>query len=344
MCGNWLHTKVWESMGNTGALDYFRFLPMPSIAEGTLLTPISRSLGEDIPRFCNLSIMHNDWYHFSTCGFNLWTNTTPAIAGTFKQVDVGYYHGCVLDTDDNLSCWRTKSYNDSWITDYGEATVPSGLWNVLQVAVNKNGYPSTCVIRSDSSVFCWWYGYGQNGTALSSDFTNVVQILNMEHVCALRSDGTVVCNVPVWYNAAWPSVPLWIGRVDSIAPTYHGVCTIQQPNSRLICWKYNPNNNYPSINANIPQISNVASVSWDRNGTCAVKTNGTVECWGDNLHGEANVPIWLTNVVEVSVAWGTQTCALKNTGEVECWWFDGIPDHTSTCLSWDCWDFRLNSN
>ena len=58
---------------------------------------------------------------------------------------------------------------------------------------------------------------------------------------------------------------------------------------------------------------------------CALKTDGTVVCWGYNgtvgtatASGQATVPAGLTSVAQVSAGIGLN-CALKTDGTVVCW-------------------------
>jgi len=57
--------------------------------------------------------------------------------------------------------------------------------------------------------------------------------------------------------------------------------------------------------------------------TCALKSDGTVVCWGSNVQGQSAVPSGLTGVTQLS-AGSFQTCALKVDGSVLCW-FDPAP-------------------
>src|SRR6185312_5857983 len=57
--------------------------------------------------------------------------------------------------------------------------------------------------------------------------------------------------------------------------------------------------------------------------TCALKSDGTVVCWGSNVQGQSAVPSGLTGVTQLS-AGSFQTCALRFDGSVLCW-FDPAP-------------------
>jgi alpha-tubulin suppressor-like RCC1 family protein len=63
--------------------------------------------------------------------------------------------------------------------------------------------------------------------------------------------------------------------------------------------------------------------------TCALKTDGTVVCWGDNTYGQLAVPAGLSAVAQLSVgAW--HSCALKTDATVVCWgnYYGGIYGET----------------
>ncbi|MFK7955343.1 MAG: hypothetical protein AB8B96_04550 [Lysobacterales bacterium] len=79
--------------------------------------------------------------------------------------------------------------------------------------------------------------------------------------------------------------------------------------------------------------SGVVSVSGGERHTCAVISNGNVQCWGDNLLGQlgngetssSNIPVpvlAIDDAVEVSVG-GVHACALRSNHEVSCWGFNG---------------------
>ncbi len=53
--------------------------------------------------------------------------------------------------------------------------------------------------------------------------------------------------------------------------------------------------------------------------TCALLDHGEAECWGDNSHGQTNVPAGLSGRVRQIAAGWSHTCAVTGDGDTECW-------------------------
>jgi alpha-tubulin suppressor-like RCC1 family protein len=82
----------------------------------------------------------------------------------------------------------------------------------------------------------------------------------------------------------------------------------------------------------VPDVSGVAHVGVSNLGTCAVLTNGSIKCWGDDrfmYFGDGQdiarhyekVPVsvsGLSNVTDITTG-KSHSCALINDGTVKCW-------------------------
>src|SRR3954451_21254471 len=79
------------------------------------------------------------------------------------------------------------------------------------------------------------------------------------------------------------------------------------------------------------------SLSAGLNHTCAIKTDGTVSCWGDNTSGQlTGVPSATFTAIS---AGANHTCGIKTDGTLSCWGnntssqLTGIPAGIFTALS-----------
>ncbi|APR82637.1 BNR repeat domain protein [Minicystis rosea] len=111
----------------------------------------------------------------------------------------------------------------------------------------------------------------------------------------------------------------------------------------VMCWGYNGNGqlgNGTTNSSNVPVTvlglaGTVTKVAVGAQTSCALLTNGSVQCWGQGTHGElgngANAnsitPVSVTNLgnaVDVQSGGNNFSCALTQAGAVVCW---GVNDH-----------------
>ncbi len=201
-------------------------------------------------------------------------------------VAAGGSHVCARLTDDGVTCWgygelgQLGYENGDSLGDNAEelpagpVTVDAVDADVVQLAA---GDLHTCARRGSQGVRCWGSGaMGQLGTGDVQNIGNfqgsmppadidlggpALQIVaGANHNCALLDDGTVRC----WGNNA--SGQLGIGSTENIGD--------------------DPGEMPPSA---VPLGGTPTTIFAGGNHTCALLVDGTVRCWGDNLHGQLGI-------------------------------------------------------
>jgi alpha-tubulin suppressor-like RCC1 family protein len=90
----------------------------------------------------------------------------------------------------------------------------------------------------------------------------------------------------------------------------------------------------PTFTATSIPMSQVSAIAGGYGHSCALLTNGQIQCWGSNGNGQLGDGTTITqlNPVEVSgfgsglgaiTAGESHTCALRSAGDVKCWGFNG---------------------
>jgi alpha-tubulin suppressor-like RCC1 family protein len=250
-------------------------------------------------------------------------NNVPAVVpGITNVVSLSAYtHGtCVAKTDGTVWCWGDLA--DIQTLAYSKTPVQmSGLTDVVALAQGNQPFYGpvahhTCALQRAGTVLCWGGdGWGQlgNGTALSHDtfllnsfapvlvtgLSDAVSITaGGQTSCAIKANGTVVC---------WG-----YGVVGQVGPGVRNPTAVTQ----MI-----------SIPALVPGVNNAVSIVTSNNLTCAVISDGSVQCWGANNSAQAMVnttgftPVTLAGISNVAAMTlgKLHACALKTDTTVECW-------------------------
>ena len=254
--------------------------------------------------------------------------------GAIVQVSAGGGHTCGLKSTGQVSCWGQGNYgqlgHDSLSGQNYPAAVVRGdgsqslLVNVVQLSAG--GY-HTCALKSSGQVVCWGQGnYGQLGNLRNGHrdhpvmvvdedpstretyLSNVIEISSGEnHTCALKSSGQVVC----WGRGG-------DGQLGHNA-TNHSHYPV-----RVVDEDTTTNTGY---------LGQIVQISAGGVHTCALKSTGTVRCWGKKGHGVGiahaggsssprtqNYPVQITAAGIVQLTTGAaHTCALRWDGGIRCW-------------------------
>jgi hypothetical protein len=219
---------------------------------------------------------------------------------------------------------------------------PLGTWGEecqVTTTMVADGSSGACALRSDNKVTCW--GTDDAGYALASPpagaaFTSIAVATNS--ACGLRSNGALACwGGPGGVHEAPPT-----GTFTNVRGTSGGFCA-QRTNGQLTCWGMaSPSTaTFESYDLGLdfgcgvrsdqtlecwgdgpsgettPPSGTFQSVSTGRNHVCGVRTDGTLSCWGANMFGESSPP----SGTYKSVAVPTQSfgCALRDDDTIACW-------------------------
>jgi alpha-tubulin suppressor-like RCC1 family protein len=190
-----------------------------------------------------------------------------------------------------------------------------------QSRVIAAGFNHTCVIKL-GFVYCWGYnGYGNLGDGTTTS-TN-----SMPATPVKLADGSYLKNV------------------ESIDASANSTCALTAAGA-MYCWGYNGYGELgdgTTTNRSVPTLvsglsSGVSYMMTSVAHTCAVKTNGSLYCWGlndngqvgDNTSTQRNSPVQvitapntpIADVIQVSGGW-KHTCAIKVGGALFCWGYNG---------------------
>jgi alpha-tubulin suppressor-like RCC1 family protein len=244
-----------------------------------------------------------------------------AVASTLS---LGGSHACYV-ANGSVYCWGSNSQgqlgrdpNDAGdpVTRSAVPLVVPGLSNVTAVAA---GALHTCVLRSDTKVYC----FGQSGTAVGNISSGITYVPNLvltgatgitaggNHSCAVLTGGSVRC----WGNGfngelgngATGSTPTPVEALDGTDPAVSvsagsaHTCAVLQSGA-VKCWGQNnegqlgngtsggtsttPVDVIVSTGGTQALLGNAVSVSAGSSHTCAVTSAGGAYCWGSNMYRE----------------------------------------------------------
>ncbi len=294
----------------------------------------------------------------------IWQTVPRNVIGLPARVialDANWTHTCTLLETENVYCWGQNFAgqlgNNTTVTQWTPTLVP-GAYRFGHTSI-ATGPMHTCAITSNGSVFCWGDDrYGQLGSgrflrrntasAVSLDETSRTIDLGINHSCAVTTQGAVKCwgsngsqrlSSSPFQNESTPMTVMGLQQdIHTAAVGNSHSCVLTETNG-VKCWGGNwlgqlgggIDMPWPETLVDVAGLSdNVTAIAVGTHHSCALRTDGRVQCWGYNRDGQLgdgttidrNAP---TDVIDLSAeviaitADGNHSCALTKERQVKCW-------------------------
>lgn len=279
-----------------------------------------------------------------------------------QQVEAGEYHTCALFFNGSLNCWGSNVNGQLGTGDTIDRVAPGALARVAG-AVQRvtSGGTFTCAILANQTLQCWGANdQGQLGqgdvtgrlTPASVPLPDLVQqvVAGSTHTCALLVNGSVACFGRNSYGQLGYGDTIqrrspsgWVvttAQVTQLASGDNHVCALLVTGN-LTCWGHNDrgqigndgtSDQLSPASVGFSAATNITAVSCGGSYSCALLSNGSLRCWGDNSYGQLGrsfgsatylavppaVDIPLFNVSTFSTGY-RHACAIVKNGSVYCW-------------------------
>lgn len=204
--------------------------------------------------------------------------------GPFTSIASGIYdsaRACALDSNGAVQCACASGADCS-----GIPTTTTVMDRLVQHPVQSGMWAGR--VASDHSLVLWWTN--QDGEPEAAP-----QMLNISAPNANWADAAIGSGVVCGVRAATGAIECWGGDAGGYLASY--------------------------LLITIPNNYNFASVAVGNCHACAVRSNGTMYCWGLSANRRTRPPLPNTNWAAVSIS-GDNTCGLRSGGQIQCFGLD----------------------
>jgi alpha-tubulin suppressor-like RCC1 family protein len=313
----------------------------------------------------------NDIGQLGTGAVGNQSQPAPVIGGPstdWGDASAGFAHTCAVNEDASTWCWGDNFWGEigDGTTTNRSAPTQVGTGQVWRGVTAGGGH--TCGVQLDGTAWCWGRNdEGQLGigstdeqhapTQLGADADwSTVVAGNGLHSCGIRSNGTLWC----WGDnrlgqlgdgtADDRDAPTQVGSEGGwmrVVPNGHHTCAVKEDGDDpgtfgLWCWGWNGYGQLgdgTTTNRAVPTQVGTSSdwsflLSTGQYHSCAVKTAGTMWCWGWNGLGQlgdgTTTDHLAPNQVGSNTNWtdvaagSSYTCGVRNDLSLWCWGWNGL--------------------
>ena len=231
------------------------------------------------------------------------------------KVAVGIAHSCALLKDGTVTCWGTHNYGVRGMTSFNSPTptAVAGIDSAIDITAGRN---HSCVLLNGGKVNCWGsnilrqlgnrrFRRGASNKPVDVDgVSNATAIsAGFFHTCAVLADGTVTCWSASYVKDFFgirlsnsPSAPAQVVGIPTVKAFMSGGghnCAIVSDGSAL-CWGANgagqlgdtteTDKSLEPVRAK--DINSLIDIAVGGAHTCAVLSDSTAWCWGNNSVGQ----------------------------------------------------------
>jgi alpha-tubulin suppressor-like RCC1 family protein len=292
-------------------------------------------------------------------------DTTPRwiddMSSTFIQL--GAHHSCAIVSTGEIMCWGSNEEGElgNNLTTASSVPVKVHLPDGVTAKEIAAGLSHTCALLDSDEVMCWGnnesgkIGDGTttnrlvptkvnglrtapgSGSALASDISHNSAVLTASFSTTdVSSHRVLEYGTDETLDGITHSIELGhFGKIQHVAAGQHHSCVVIT-GGHVKCWGDNADGALgtgDTVSHSIPTdvvglSARARLVAVGRSHSCAVLSNGTLQCWGDNSAGQLGDGTVLTRFVPttadisevVDVVLGDDfTCALQIKGVVSCW-------------------------
>jgi len=223
-------------------------------------------------------------------------------------ISAGSLHTCAVKTDNSLWCWGSNRYGQLGTGDVSDRLSPTQIAAGTSFSSVSAGEHHTCARRTNSSIYCWGLNdRGQSGSASGAVVLTPHQVgVNFNqvssggvHSCGVTTGNVAFCWGDNRFGQFGDGNVNDGSHIPTLVPSFLDVSTIhaggihtcaRKTDGSVWCWGDNRfgqlgignvTNNYSPQQLNALGAVNSVSVGKNHH-SCAVKTDGSVSCWGQN--------------------------------------------------------------